>query len=291
MAKGIAVACLAGLLATLVLPAAYAQTQILGTAQINQAPSWFVDARWFDRDSPVGDWQDNRTYSMGYNGVINDKTEFGIAYSAHKSVGIVDEDAIRLDRKVLSPSLKRLISAPGKNSALAVTVGADIALGQGRWTNLDSGQYANAKDFTLGAKMQLEWGQPGDTQYQLAAAIAGFDSKMRRTGYYPYAQDSCLMDGFGTITALGGGVVYPFSKATFVGDVLVPIDGDNVITDDGYLDDKPVWSAGFRWGLGDRWNSNVCLYATNSMGPTLASSLLASPDSEIGYGLTYTRGF
>jgi len=293
MVKRIAVACMVGLLAAIVLPATYAQTPILGTARIDQNSSSFIDARFFDRDSSISDWEDNRTFSLGFSSPINEKTEFDLVYSDHRALGMIEEDVFQTDREVLSPAIKRLISATDKNPALAFSIGADVAINPGRWSD-DSGEYIEADDFTVGAKLQLEWGQPGAMQYQIAAAVACFDSLMGVSYASPAAvttADREVIDGFGTITSLGAGLVYPFSSFSFVGDFLIPVDGENVIKDEGYLDDVTVWSAGLRWGLGDRWGSSLNLYATNSMGPTLASSLLASPNNDIGYGITYSRGF
>ena len=59
----------------------------------------------------------------------------------------------------------------------------------------------------------------------------------------------------------------------------------------GQLDNQLIWSAGGNWLLGGPNSSVVKVFATNSMGPTVASSAIGAPDNSVGLGLAYLREF
>ncbi len=297
--------CAAGIIAVLVLPAVYAQdgTPNLGTAQIENADGnrWFIEVRGFDTGDPVADWKDNRTQSIGFRAPINDNTEFSLIYSDARGSGtdrnfpmiMHANDVVDMSRKVLSPAIKRRFTSRAASCALALSIGADVAVETSYQLNLDTGQRSEEDDFTPAARLQAEWGAPGRVQYQLAAQVAVWNSwRGTNMGY--------AIPGFETVAAVGAGLIYPINccrwpfggKIAFVGDVMFPVSGYNVINEDsGNLDDRIVWSYGGNWEFGDRANTILSLYATNALGPTLGSSIIGAPEDTIGVGGRLIRSF
>lgn len=290
MSSKYVVVCLAGLIAALALPVYAADGPAnLGTAQVGQVDSrWFVDLRVFDTDNNDQDWYDNSTFSLGFNSPINEKTDFTLTYSGYSGSG-PDEvnEAIRdSERKVISPVVKRLITGADSKAAVAFSLGADIALSQIKAVNTNSGEEAYQDNFTPAAKLQIEWGKPGATQFQIAGQVAFWDTLCETSVGSP-------IPGFGTVVAVGGGISKPFGKKlTLVGDCMGLVKGYNVINEEFNTPDNTlVWSAGGNWAFGGASNACLSVYATNSMGPTLGSSIIAAPDDSIALGVALRRDF
>lgn len=291
MSRIVVVVCLAGLMAAMILPAAYAGegTPNLGTSQLVQNDSrWFVDARIFEVDRSFQDRLDNTTWSLGFASPINEKTQFSLTYSSVSNTG---KDPIngalrRSDRPVLAPTVKRLISGASSKAAVAFEIGADVATKKATGQNVASGAVAYQDNFTPAAKLQAEWGAQGGLQWQLASQIAFWDTTCNTSLGGGVA-------GFGTVVGVGGGVVLPFGKKlTIVADAMGIMKGDNYINENtNQPDNTIVWSAGGRWALGGASNSVLSIYATNSMGPTLGSSVIAAPGDSVGLSVALTRDF
>jgi len=82
------------------------------------------------------------------------------------------------------------------------------------------------------------------------------------------------------------------AKLTLVGDVMGIADGNNVVNSTtGGVDNQLIWSAGGNWLLGGPFSSVVKVFATNAMGPTVATSIIGAPDNSVGFGLAYLREF
>lgn len=291
MSKIVVVVCLAGLMAAMILPAACAGegTPNLGTSQLVQTDSrWFVDARIFEVDRSFQDRLDNTTWSLGFAAPVNEKTQFSLMYSSVSNTG---KDPIngalrQSDRPVLSPSVKRLISGASSKAAVAFEIGADVGTRRATGKNLANGAIAYQDNFTPAAKLQAEWGAQGGLQWQLASQIAFWDTTCNTSLGGGVA-------GFGTVVGVGGGVVLPFGKKlTIVADAMGIMKGDNYINENtNQPDNTIVWSAGGRWALGGASNSVLSIYATNSMGPTLGSSVIAAPGDSVGLSVALTRDF
>jgi hypothetical protein len=263
-------------------------TPNLGTAAIQtQDARWFVEGRIYDVDDNTQEWSDNTTFSLGFAAPINEKTEFNLAYSV---INNTNADPIgggalgtAWDRSVLAPYLKRVFSNDG-DSAISLTIGADVALSQAEGTS--AGGTAYEDDFTPAAKLQLEWGDPGEVQWQLAAQVAFWDT-------WAATDVDGAIPGFGTVVGLGGGISVPMgAKLTLVGDVMGIAKGENVVNSTtGAMDNQLIWSAGGNWLLGGPSSSVLKVFATNAMGPTPATSIIGAPDNSVGFGLAWLREF
>lgn len=261
-------------------------TPNLGTVAIQtQDARWFVEGRIYGTNDDTQDWSDNSTFSLGFAAPISEDTEFSLAFSTINNTG-ADPIAGSLwmsDRTVLAPYLKRVFSTDG-NVIFSLTAGADVALSQAKGTNGAGSAYQN--DFTPALRLQAGWGDPGRVQWQLAAQVAFWNTWAATNIGGP-------IPGFGTVVGLGGGVSIPMgAKFTLVGDVMGIAMGDNVINSNtGNVDTQLIWSAGGNWQLGGPYSSVVKAFATNSMGPTVASSLIGAPDNSVGLGLAFLREF
>lgn len=288
--------CLAGL-ATLVTASAHAQngTLNLGSADILQdGNEWFAEARTYKLSGDNVAWEDNITLSLGGRAPINGRSEFSLVYSRARSMGNERDfgliggppDVIETKREVLAPSLKWRFSDPAARTALALVVGADVAITRAVSLNRDTGAWASEDVFTPAARLQAAWGRPGTLQWQLAAQVAAWDSRRENN----LAQ---VVDGFGTVAAVGGGAVWPMSsRLALAGDFMVPVSGDNVLNEDtGVLDDTVVWSAALGWDIRSFSAQRLTVFATNALGPTLGSSIIATPDDTPAMGVSLTLGF
>ncbi len=259
----------------------------LGTAAVigQDGPTrWYLDARFFETNSSQ-DETDNATYSLGFVAPINNKTDAWLGFSTLDAEG---RDPINLavrssDRDVLTVAIKRQVDV-GSSVKCALTVGADVAVNTAtRGVNVGTGNYAKQDTFVPAVKLQLEWGQPGHTQFQLAGQAAWWDD----TAPTPFG-DAVM--NYGTVVAGGGGVTWPISsRLCLVGDAMAILDGDNAITIDNLLDEELVWSAGGTYAFNDRFNTTLSVYATNSLSPTLAGSTIAASDDGAALGLALRR--
>jgi hypothetical protein len=301
MSRKAVVYCVLSLFAAMLLPATFALagapapaecaasvvsdgTPNLGTAQINQQDSrWFVEGRIYKTDSDAQNWYDNTTLSVGFSSPINEKTGFEMVLSDMRNEVISGASTHNSDRTVLAPYVKRNFSNAA-GSTVSLTIGADVALSTTKATNGAAEAYQS--DFTPAAKLQVEWGKPGNTQWQLAAQVAFWDTWCATNVGAP-------IPGFGTVVALGGGVTIPFgTKLTLVGDVMGIAGGKNVINaDTNAPGTQLIWSAGGNWMLGGPYTTCLSVYATNAMGPTPAASIIAAPDNSVGLGLALRREF
>jgi len=260
-------------------------TPNLGTPAIQQEDArWFVEGRIYDTTEDQ-QWYSNSTLSIGFATPVNEATEFDLMVSAFNNSGEAPiAGAIRdSKRSVLAPYVKRCFSKDG-NSTVSLTVGADVALSQAKGSVGPLEAYQN--DFTPAAKLQVQWGDPGKTQWQLAAQVAFWNT-------WCDTNVGGLVPGFGTVVALGGGVSVPMgNKLTLVGDVMGIAGGNNVInsvTND--VDTQLIWSAGGNWLFGGPYTTSLKVFATNAMGPTPATSVIGAPDNSVGFGVALLREF
>lgn len=290
----------AGMLAILTSPVVFAAgTPNLGCADVlGQGSAFMFDARAFDTLEDQ-DTLDNAVYTLGYAASVNSDVDFCIGFSnidVAADYGVELDAAqyygstLTIDRKVLAPSLKWRISKAGNLPAMALTVGADIALDRNSviLDGIYPGQSGYGStylydDFVPAAKLQAMWGKAGKFQFQLAGQANFFSSEGRYSGYdyedesYP-TQSSYAPTAPGTVIALGGGVVWPLSsKLSVSGDYMSIVDGHNAVCYCGGMHlEEDVWSAGLNYAFS---GSNLSVYATNSLAPTLVDSIMASADN------------
>lgn len=289
--------CLAGLLAGIVT-AAHGQDgpPNLGVTDILQDGSqWFLEARTYELDGDDVAWEDNITISFGGRAPINENAEFSLIYSRARAIGNqrnlgvigAPPELIETKREVIAPSIKWRFSGATNRPALALTLGADVAISRAVNLNRDTGMWAAEDAFTPAARLQAEWGRPNTLQWQLAAQIAAWDDQRATNAV------GVTMDGFGTIATVGGGAVWPISRRfALAGDFMVPISGDNVLNEDtGMLEDVVVWSAALDWKFDSFTDKRLSVFATNALGPTLGSSIIATPNDTTAIGVALTLDF
>jgi hypothetical protein len=297
------VACLAGVLVILAAPTVFAQgTPNLGTADVlQQGSSFMFDARAFEA-TEAQDTLDNAVYTPGFAAAVNEKVDFSLMLS---TIDVTSEEVIipgnpassdylNIQRKVLAPMLKWRINGNDKPMAWTLSVGADVVMERNsvtRSNNTPIGtQYGSTPrvnqfdDFVPAARLQLQWGKPGKFQFQ----IAGQANIFGETGQsVASAQTSSSITGPDTVMAAGGGIVWPWGKKlSVVGDYMWIVDGNNAIGSCGqYRTDEDIWSAGLNWACKA---SNISVYATNSLAPTLVDSIMASPSNIVAWAARWS---
>lgn len=290
MSSKAAVVCLVGLLTLAFLPAAYAQggTPNLGTAQVGQTDSrWFAEERVFSTSSGQG-WLENGSFAVGFEAPMDEKTGFGLMYCKSSGAG---KDAIkgvvrRSTMKVLAPVVKRRITGADSKTVASLSLGIDLALDRGTGQNTVSGDVAYQKDVIPAAKLQVEFGQPGKVNWQLAAQAAWWGGSCRTSS-------GGTVPGFGSVVGLGGGISVPFNKKlTLVGDAMAIVSGSNTLSKStNRPNSEVVWSAGGDWKFGDSSNTCLSVYASNAIAPTMATSLIAAVDGSVALGVALKRDF
>lgn len=290
MREKLVISCALALLAVLMLPSAFAAD---GPPNLDNAAvcgedgqtRWFLDARFFETGTDDEDW-DNATYSIGFQAPINYHTDFILGYSAMDAVGPnpINGAIRKSDRDVLTAALKRRISGENSNPTWALTIGADVeAGGETKGMNTALGASAYQKTVTPAAKLQVEFGDPGRFQFQVAGQVAWWDTMLP-------CDNGTVIEGYGTVVGVGGGVVWPFSsRLSLTGDAMVIVDGENAVMADNTLDDEVVWSAGGTYRFGDANDTTLSVYATNSMSPTLAGSIIAASEDSLALGIALRR--
>jgi len=278
------------LLALLVAPVAFAAdgTPNLGTAAVTgeDGPTrWFIDARLFEAGAGQDDW-DNNTLSVGLATPVDDATDFllGLSSVDGRGVDAINGAVREADRDVLMVAMKNRLNGANSNPAMSVTLGLDVNIGsETTGTNLQTGFAAVQDSIIPGAKLQVEWGKPGRKQFQIAGQVAWWDDTVPTTS-------GDIIENYGTVASIGGGVCWPISRRlTLVGDAMICVGGDNVVTDQNLLDDTTVWSAGGTYQLRDAHNTTIGAYATNSLAPTIAGSTIAASDDAVAFGLSLRR--
>jgi len=283
---------MAALLVLCVVTAASASdaTPNLGTVAVADKASIFVDARIFDTASYQGTL-DNTVWSIGFKAPIDTDLDFSFMYSGFDVIGPdpIAGSVRESYRKVVSPALKFGLF---KSSKWTLELGADIAVSETFASNIGaietaqsgSGSTAFFSSVTPAARLNFNLFKIGALKFKAAGQVAGWDTLPGTNGEGP-------IEGFGTVYALGGGVAWPWGKRiTIVGDAMYPVGGSNYVNEDtGNVDTELVWSAGANLAAGKC--TTLAAYATNAMGPTLATSIIGTPANGIALGLNLTHSF
>lgn len=217
--------CLTAVLVILAAPSVFAAgTPNLGCpAVLGEGSAFAVDVRAFDTIEDQ-DTLDNAVWSLGYTGAVNEKVDFGLWFSKIDVQDLTwwDDDSyygydwLSIERKVLTPSLKWLLSSPSAKAQTALTVGADIMLDDNVvkvasiYTDQGYTEHIFYEDFVPAVRLQSMWGKPGKFQFQLAGQANFFKDQGRYLGqYYPASpQLQYGPDGPGTVLGSGGGTLY-----------------------------------------------------------------------------------
>jgi len=175
-------------LALLVAPIVFAADgpPNLGTAAVtgeDGATRWFIDARIFD-SGPGQDDLDNRTLSVGLATPVNDGLDFMLQYSSinGSSINPINGAIRSTNRDVIGVAFKSRLNGKGSNPCISVTGGLDVGGDTSvTGTNTATNFFAKQDPIIPAAKMQIEWGKPGGTQFQIAGQVAWWDDTVPAT--------------------------------------------------------------------------------------------------------------
>jgi len=234
----------------------------------------------------------------GSNDTITGTVEYGLSDRLNLGVGYVDfanegealiAGALRASDlsgpAVWAKWVGRPVDAENDRWGWSVVPGLEILDIQG--TNTVIG--ASAGDTETVFTLEVPIGIPdGDVLWIVNPKLAVFPDTEPVTGPIGIALPAAV-DSFGTVVGLGLGVVAPIGTGGnwhVYGDVTPILTGDNSIDD---VTNTPgiqlPWTVGFRRHVDVAKDSYVDLFVTNCAGGTTASSLIATPDRSVGYGV------
>jgi hypothetical protein len=282
---GLTALCLLVVLAT----AAVAQDAALGTPNL-KSPNALTKS---DFRATI-DWR----YWDGSNDTLTGTVEYGLMEKLSLGAGYVDfanEGVAPIGGAVRASDLSgpavwakwvgRPVDAENDQWGWSIVPGVEILDIEG--TNTAIG--ASAGDTETVFTLEVPIGIPdGDVLWMVDPKLAVFPDTEPVTGPIGIGLPATV-DSFGTVVGLGLGVVAPIGTGGHwhvYGDVTPILTGDNSIdpATNGLTIQLP-WTAGFRRSVGLGKESYVDVFATNCSGGTTASSLIATPDGTVGYGV------
>ncbi|MGC9317990.1 MAG: hypothetical protein ACP5KN_08145 [Armatimonadota bacterium] len=256
-----------------------------GTPNWASAHPWQGESIQAAGEVRVWEGDGNETVSVGVRGAMGENAEACVQYFTLDTEGDdpINASLRRSKLGMLAFSFTWPVTEGG--SAVSVQPGFEFITAGMRGTSAVTGQSAVSDDvvWTLAVPVELMLG--GDTRVIVGPKAACYGSRARTTF-------ETSIDSFGTIVAVGGGVIHDLGALELFGDAATMLEGNNTINETTNLvDDDFVWSAGARWRAGGPDDWMVDLFATNAAGPTTATSLLAAPDQSVGVGLRVGRAF
>ena len=172
---------------------------------------------------------------------------------------------------------------------VSVVPGLEYPIERLKSENQTIGGSATSDRFIPVFSVPLEWQLENGTILSVVPRYVGFDSAPRN--WRADGTQDGTVDGFGQVIAIGVGVLHQDIEYSLMADLQVPIAGDNSIDIATNTPTREiVWSAGGSWH-GDGSSARVDLFATNAFGPTAASSMMATADNNVGFGLRVSGEF
>lgn len=268
---------------------AVAQDAALGTPNL-KSPNTLAD----DDFRATIDWRywdgSNDTFTGTVEYGLSDRLSLGVGYVTFANAGEAPiAGAVRasdLDGPaVWAKWVGRPVDTENGKWGWSVVPGLEILDIEG--TNTAIG--ASAGDTETVFTLEVPIGIPdGDVLWMVNPKMAVFPDTEPVTGPIGITLPA-EVDSFGTVVGLGLGVVAPIGtkgKWHVYGDVTPILAGDNSIDDATNTPGIQLpWTAGFRRSVDWGKDSYVDVFVTNCAGGTTASSLIATPDRSVGYGI------
>lgn len=168
---------------------------------------------------------------------------------------------------------------------VSIIPGVEFPLGDLKGTNTRTQSTAVTNDTIPVIAVPFEFSAQEGTIFRLVPRWVSFDSTPAIRG-----TDDTIA-GFGHVLAIGVAVLHDFGEYSVMADGSFLLDGENTIdAKTNQPTDEFVWSVGGAWHPVDK-DTRVELFATNSAGPTAASSIIATPDDSIGVGVRFSSSF
>lgn len=266
------------LVAIIVLSVSGAWAQY-GTVNLPSAVPWQEDGT--EVTAQVRLWDGgNETYDINLRGSLGEASEVQIGWFSMSIEG--DDpinDAVRAsDLDLMTLSL--LVTLPDTPWAMAVRVGAEFPTDVPRGVNTATGGVAAQRRAIPVISLPMQWGVADDVLVIVEPKGVGFDADMAAS------DGSGIVEGFGDLFMLGAGVRYTAGAIDLFADAAYPISGDNSVDENTNAVEKELaWSAGGSYFVGGSHDWTVDVFATNTAGPSPATSAIATPDQSIGVGV------
>ena len=236
------------------------------------------EMRYWDGDG-------NQTYSLGLTGKVADKVDGSLTWLDNDTEG---EDPI--GGVVRATDLQLLALDAGwqvrdTNWKIALNPGVEMITSGAVATNTDTGESADWGDMvgTFGVVCERQY---GSWTWIINPKLAAWKDDV-------VATNSQTVEGFGTVIGIGVGLRKQMGeRLVLLADVTPIISGDNTLDEDTNLVDRAVvWGVGASCLLFPECNGWVTVFGSNAFGPTPATSLLATPNNSVCFGLRATSTF
>lgn len=274
--------CLAGMvIALMILPALAAVAQMEGTPNLASAKAYEGGSYvWGDLRS--WDGSGNESFALGIKGPMGNRSDVGISfYNATITGQDPVNNAVRTSNmQLLSLDMKWQLTSTG-SWTISWMPSAAVATRRPTGFNTGTGAFAEQDEMIFAGGLLMER-KFGSWNCIINPKAAWWDSSM-------LASNGAMVRGFGRVVGVGVGLSKPVSRRfSFAADVTPIIDGDNAIDEvTNLLEDRLVWSAALSYHFGGSNPNVLTVYGTNAFGPTAATSLLASPESSVAFGVRF----
>ncbi len=251
-----------------------------GTANLPSAVAWQADETEVSSQIRLFEGTSNDSYDFAIRGELNNNAEVGLGWFTMSTMGedpIGDAvrasnlDLLTLDLKwQVADGTTRGAIRTGAEFPTSATIGMNTATGAFVWSN-------RAIPFISAI---IERGDPDGWLWILEPKGVGFDADMAAS------DGTGTVEGFGNLFMVGAGVRRASGQIDLFADAAYPISGENSIDEDtNRVERELAWSAGGTLYLGGTHNWTLDVFATNTAGPSAATSCIVAPDQSVGLGV------
>ena len=248
-----------------------------GTVNLPSASPWLEDGT--EVTAQVRMWDGNETYDINLRGSLGSSSEIQIGWFSMSTAGDdpVNEAVRASDLDLLTLSV--LVRLPETPWTMALRGGVELPTDVTRGANTVTGGVAFQRRSIPIISLPMEWGSADDLLIIVEPKGVGFDADMAAS------DDTGIVEGFGNLFILGAGVRYAAGDIDLFADAAYPISGDNSVDENTNRVEKSLaWSAGGSYFIGGSHDWTIDIFATNTAGPSPATSTIATPDQSIGVG-------
>ncbi|MCE5236987.1 hypothetical protein LLH23_00665 [bacterium] len=231
------------------------------------------------------DGEDNKTYAFGLTGKVADNWDGSVTFQA---AGTEGEDPI--GGAVRKSDLQLLALDAGwqvrdTNWKIVLNPGCEFVTADALGTNAVTGESADWGDMigTFGVVCERQY---GSWTWIINPKLAGWKDDVVATNYQ-------TVEGFGTVIGIGVGLRKQMDdRLVLMADVTPIISGDNSLDmDTNEVERTLVWGVGATYLLLPDSNTWLTVFGSNAFGTTPATSLLATPDNSVCFGVRAASTF
>ncbi len=250
-----------------------------GTVNLPSASPWLEDGT--EVTAQVRMWDGNETYDINLRGSLGSSSEIQIGWFSMSTAGDdpVNAAVRSSDLDLMTLSVLTILSEPDSDWRAGLRAGAEFPTDVTRGANTVTGGVASQRRAIPVISLPFEWGNPDRLIVIVEPKAVGFDADMTAS------DGSGIVEGFGNLMLFGAGVRCKVGGVDLFADAAYPLTGDNSVDEATNRVEKALaWSAGGSYFVGGSHDWTIDIFATNTAGPSPATSTIATPDQSIGVG-------